>query len=219
MQSIQEDYNTQRELLKISEYGRSIQDYIQHIKTFESKEERTRWVEALVNIMAMLNPEIKKQSNYQEVLWGHVYQISDFSLDIDSPYPLPTEEEVQRKPAAIGYPDTVIRFRFYGRNLQNMIEKVTEIEDENLKEDLVNLIASYMYNSCKIWNDENLSNEVLAEHLSTLSRGKLRIAGTDLVVSADASKNVHKRNNNFNRNSNFRKNKKNNNRGKNYRRY
>ena len=123
MQSIQEDYNTQRELLKISEYGRSIQDYIKHIKTIEGKEDRTRWVEALVNVMATLNPEIKKQSNYQEVLWGHVYQISDFNLDIDSPYPLPTEEDVQRKPSTIGYPDTVIRFRFYGRNLQNMIEK------------------------------------------------------------------------------------------------
>jgi hypothetical protein len=219
MLSLQDDYNSQRSPLNIAEYGRTVQEYVAHIKTLPTKEERTKWVYQLVNIMATLNPNMKLQSDYQAVLWGHIYQISNYTLDIDSPYPLPTEDIKTEKPAKILYNDTGIRFRFYGRNLQNMIDKVTEIEDENLRQDLVNLIASFMFNSCKIWNDENLTNEVIAEHLSILSKGKLRLSGDEITVTADASSqftpkknfsNSSNNRNNFNRKNNknnFSKNK------------
>lgn len=220
MLSLQNDYNSQRSPLNISEYGRIVQEYVAHIQTLPTKEERTKWVFQLVNIMATLNPNMKLQSDYQAVLWGHIYQISGYSLDIDAPYPLPTEDVKTEKPAKIHYNDTGIRFRFYGRNLQNMIDKVTEIEDENLRQDLVNLIASFMFNSCKIWNDENLTNEVIAEHLSILSKGKLRLSGDEITVTADASSqftlkknysNATNNHNNFNRKNNnknnFNKNK------------
>jgi hypothetical protein len=221
MTSIQEDYNTQRESLKISEYGRTIQEYVKHIQSIPDKSERTKWVYQLVNIMATLNPQVKLQSDYQAVLWGHIHQISDYSLDIDSPYELPTADKKAEKPNVISYPDTGIRFRFYGRNLQNMIEKATEIEDEDLRQDLVNLIASFMFNSCKIWNDENLTNEVIAEHLSILSKGKLKLSGDEITVSADASSQFIPKKNFNNRNNFNRKNNKNNNFNKNkrHRRY
>ncbi len=222
MLSIQEDYNTQRPPLSIAEYGRTVQEYVAHIQSLPTKEERTKWVTQLVNIMATLNPQIKLQSDYQAVLWGHIYQISGYTLDIDSPFPLPTEEKKTEKPDRILYSDTGIRFRFYGRNLQNMIDKVTEIEDENLRQDLVNLIASFMFNSCKIWNDENLTNEVIAEHLSILSKGKLKLSGDEITVTADASSHFTPKKNfsNTNRNNFNRKNNKNNfNKNKRHRRF
>jgi hypothetical protein len=175
--------------------------------------------------MAILNPEIKLQANYQEILWGHIHQISDFTLDVDSPYPLPQKEDKNKKPELIPYNTSTIRFRFYGRNLQNMIEKATEMEDGELKQELVNLIASFMYNSCKLWNNENLSNEVIAEHLNTLSKGKLALAGSEITVTADASAFTPRRNNNQQNKNNFRKNNSNkknfsiNNRNKNKRRF
>ena len=189
MNTLQEDYNTQREPLNISEYGRIIQDYVTHIQTLPSKDERTRWVSSLVEVMTTLNPNLKQQTDYEKVLWGYVHQISGFSLDVDAPFPLPTEEEKTEKPGQIGYFDSVIRFRFYGRNLQNMIEEAASIEDEELRQDLVDLIASFMYNSCKIWNNENLSNEVIAEHMKILSKGKLSPSAEELTVAANASKN------------------------------
>jgi hypothetical protein len=220
MTRIQEDYNTQREPLIIAEYGRTIQEYVQHIQSLTDKSERTKWVYQLVNIMATLNPQVKLQSDYQAVLWGHIYQISGYSLDVDAPFELPTEDKKAAKPAQISYPDTGIRFRFYGRNLQNMIDKATEIEDETLRQDLVNLIASFMFNSCKIWNDENLSNEVIAEHLSILSKGKLKLSGEEITVSADASSQFVPKKNFNNRNNFNRKNNKNNfNKNKKHRRY
>lgn len=214
MNSLQEDYNTQREPLNIAEYGRVIQDYVTHIQSMPDKDERTKWVAGLVEVMATLNPSLKQQTDYEKVLWGYVHQISGFQLDVNAPYPLPTEEEKGEKPGQIGYFDSVIRFRFYGRNLQNMIEEAANIQDEELRQDLVDLIASFMYNSCKIWNDENLSNEVIAEHMKTLSKGKLSPSAEELTVSADASNNFtpKPKNRNFSR-------KNNKNRGRRNRRY
>jgi hypothetical protein len=161
--------------------------------------------------MATLNPEVKQQNNYREMLWGHLFQIADYQLDVDSPYPAPAPEERLQKPQSIGYNDSVIKFRFYGRNLQNMVDKAAAMEDPELRQNLVNLIASFMYNSCKSWNNENLSNETIAEHLRTLSKGKLNLAGEELVVSADTS--IQKKF--FNRNPGAGSNNKNNNRNKN----
>lgn len=219
MQTLQEDYNTQRPEMAIAEYGRHIQDYVDHIKAQPDKAKRTELAHAVITMMATLNPEVKQQANFKEKLWGHLYHIADFQLDVDCPYEIPTREDLMQKPKAIGYPDSVIKFRFYGRNLQNMVDQAAEMEDPELRQNLVNLIASFMYNSCKSWNNENLSNETIAEHLKTLSKGKLNIAGEELVVSQDNSpqKKFFKKTNNNNRNNNN-KNKFNRNKGG-YRRF
>lgn len=216
MDALQVDYNTQRSPLSIAEYGRHVQEYIEHIKTLPDKEKRTSWVSNLVQIMTSLNPEIKLQANYKEILWGHIFHIANYELDVDCPYEIIQIKKEITVPKHLGYNSNGIRFRFYGRNLQMMIDKAAEMPNSELKQDLVNMIASFMYNSCKAWNNENLSNEVIAEHLNTLSKGQLKIAGDELVVSADTNiplpKPVQK--NNFGR-----KNNKNQNRGKNFRRY
>lgn len=220
MTTLQDDYNTQRATLNISEYGRHVQEYIDHIKTIASKEERTSWVHNLVGIMATLNPDIKLQANYKEILWGHIYHIANYDLDLDCPYEIVKNQKNTTKPEHLGYNDSGIRFRFYGRNLQMMIDKAAEMEDGELKQDLVNMIASFMYNSCKAWNNENLSNEVISEHLKTLSKGQLNIDGSELVVSADTTISVRRpiqKTNNFGKPNN--KNNKNKNRGKNFRRF
>lgn len=222
MTILQEDYNTQRPILGISEYGRHVQEYIEHIKSLPSKEERTSWVHNLAGIMATLNPDIKLQVNYKEILWGHIFQMANYELDVDCPYEIVQVKQEFKRPEHLGYNVSGIRFRFYGRNLQMMIDKAAEMEDGELKQDLVNMIASFMYNSCKAWNNENLSNEVIAEHLTTLSKGQLKIDGSELVVSADTTVNVRRpmpqKTNNFGRNNNN-KNKNNKNRGKNFRRF
>ena len=225
MTTLQDDYNTQRTHLGISEYGRHVQEYIEHIKTIASKEERTSWVHNLAGIMATLNPDIKLQVNYKEILWGHIFQMADYELDVDCPYEIVQDKKEFKRPEHLGYNVSGIRFRFYGRNLQMMIDRAAEMEDGELKQDVVNMIASFMYNSCKAWNNENLSNEVIAEHLKTLSKGQLNIDGSELVVSADTTVSVRRpmqKTNNFGRNNNNNsKNKNNNNknRGKNYRRF
>ena len=213
MKNIFENYNTQRDELVISEYGRSIQEYVKHLTTIADKEKRTSVAYAIVEMMGTVNPEIKKQQNYKEVLWGHLHQISNFTLDVESPYELPTQVEVQKKPEHIGYPTTGIKFRFYGRNLQNMVDSLIEVEDKNVRQELLNMVASFMFNSSRAWNDEQLSNEAIAEHISRLSQGKLSIAADDFEVTPDnyVPKKNHGKKHSKNKNRNKRK--------SNYRRY
>lgn len=184
---LQNDYNTQRSFLKNSEYGRSVQDYVRYIMEQPEKEKRTSLCHSLVQIMLTLNPSMREQADARQKLWDHLFMLSDFRLDVDSPFPVPQPESLNRKPQQIPYNDNMIRFRFYGRNLQLMVQRASEMEDGELKQDLVNLIASFMYNSCKSWNNENLSNAVIADHLRTLSKGKLELNPELLEVFQDQS--------------------------------
>ncbi len=197
MKSIFENYNTQRDKLAISEYGRSVQNYVEYMQSRPDKAERTKLAYAIIEIMTKLNSDIKKQQNYQEVLWGHLQHIADFNLDVDSPFPLPTKAEAFKKPEHIGYPRTGIKFRFYGRNLQNMTESIATIADEGAKQELLNSLASFMFNSSRAWNDEQLSNAAIAEHIQTLSSGKLKLDADDFEVTEDpnAVPNIYNRKN------------------------
>lgn len=223
MSILQDDYNTQRFPLVLAEYGRHLHEYVNHLKQLETKEKRTEWANSLIHIMATLTPEVKLQTNYKEKLWDYLFQLADYDLDVDSPYPAPSPAEKLKKPNTIGYPNLEIKFRFYGRNLQNMVDQAAEMEDLELRQNLVNLIASFMYNSCKSWNNENLSNATIAEHLKILSKGKLNIGGDEIVVSQDTTpqRRFFKKTNNNNNNNNNRGGKNNKfNRGKGgYRRF
>ena len=112
MITLQDDYNTQRTALGIAEYGRHVQEYIDHIKSLPSKEERTSWTHNLAQIMATLNPDIKVQANYKEILWGHIFQIADYDLDVDCPYEIVQDKKEFVRPDHLGYNSSGIRFRF-----------------------------------------------------------------------------------------------------------
>ncbi len=177
-----EFYNTQREKLRISEYGRNIQDMVNYIKTVDDKTNRNLLAAGVVNIMATLNPQLKEMSDYKQKLWDHLFAIADYDLDVDSPYPVPEKGFMQRKPQRIGYQDNLIRFRFYGRNVQNMVLSACEMEEGETRTAFINLIASFMRNSCKNWNNEDLSEEAISEHMRILSGGKLDLSGSDITI-------------------------------------
>ncbi len=164
---------------------------------------------------------MKDQIDGKQKLWDHLHIISNFSLDVDSPFPMPSPESIHAKPEKILYNDTMIRFRFYGRNMQLMAIRAAEMEDGDLKNDFINMIASFMFNSCRNWNNENLTKEALAEHLNILSKGKLVINPEDLAITQDQLQ-PRKQGNPQQQQQNFRKNNKRNkfNRNKNnFRKY
>lgn len=221
-------YNTQRENLNISEYGRNVQEMVNHIKTIDDKTKRNLLAAGVVNVMANLNPSIKEMDNYKQKLWDHLFAIADFDLDVDSPYPIPERGEMFSKPNRIPYQSNMIRFRFYGRNVQNMILAAAEMEEGETRTAFINLIASFMRNSCKSWNNEDLTEEAITEHMRQLSGGKLNLSGDEITIlfhTRDFPRNpgFQSKNNNNNRNkgrnNNFRnKNNNNNNNGRNRRR-
>jgi len=167
------EYNTQREKMKISEYGRNVQKMIDNAVTIEDREKRTRTAYAIVSIMSHLNPAVKDSSDYQRTLWDHMHIISDFRLDVDGPFPAPTEEELFKKPERIAYSDVNIKYRHYGKNIHAIIKKAIEYEDGPEKEALIHTIANHLKKSYLNWNRESVTDETIAAHLLEMSKGKL----------------------------------------------
>lgn len=216
-----EFYNTQREKLSISEYGRNVQDMVTYLKTIEDKTKRSLVAAGIVNVMANLNPQLKEMADYKQKLWDHLFAIADYDLDIDSPYPMPERESMMRKPDRIPYQDNMIRFRFYGRNVQNMVLAASEMEEGETRTAFINLIASFMLNSCRNWNNESLSEEAISEHMQILSGGKLDLSPSEITIlyhTKDSPRlsgndrgfrSNNQRNNRNNRNNNQRNNRNN----------
>jgi len=184
------EYNTLAEPLVFSEYGRAFQNMVFHVCKIEDKDKRLSMCETLIGIMEVLNPIAKNQLDYKQKFWDHIHIISNFQLNVESPYPIPEIEQIEQKPEPIPYPNQPIKFRFYGRNLQLMVNKAATIEDVELKGEFVNLLASFMTNSSKSWNNENLSNGQLAEHLGVLSGNKITVNPEQLEITIDNSPNL-----------------------------
>jgi hypothetical protein len=210
-ETIDVEYNTQREHLMISEYGRNIQKMVNFALAEPNRERRTVLANALISLMGSLNPQLRDVADYKHKLWDHLFIISDFKLDVDCPYPLPTRESVFRKPDLLNYPQSRIRFRFYGKNIVGMIEAATKLEEGPMKTTFINLIGSFMKNACKSWNAETLSDEEILAHLEMLSDGKIRVEDNENVEFRTANFGNNSNNNNNRNNRNFKNNRNNNN--------
>lgn len=169
------EYNTQREGLKIAEYGRNIQKMIDETVLIKDREVRTRTAYAIVSIMSQINPAVKDSTDYQRTLWDHMHIISGFKLDVDGPFPAPEREELFKKPDKIEYSDNDIRFRHYGKNIEKIIKKAIDYDEGEEKEMLIHTIANHLKKSYLNWNRESVADETIANHLLDLSSGKLKL--------------------------------------------
>jgi hypothetical protein len=169
------EYNTERNKLILSEYGRNIQKMVEVASNEQDPEKRVRIASELIQLMGQLNPHLRDIADYKHKLWDHLFIMSEFGLEVDSPYPKPTPETINTKPDQLDYPQHRIRFKFYGNNISNMIEKVAVLEDGPFKIAYINAIGSFMKMSSKLWNDEVLTDEEVLQHLNTLSGGRINI--------------------------------------------
>jgi hypothetical protein len=177
------EYNSQRPLLIIPEYGRHIQKLIDHCIALETKEERNTMAKAIVDVMGNLQPHLRDVPDFKHKLWDQLYIMSDFKLDADSPYPTPSREELQEKPEALAYPKYASKYRFYGNNIQTMIDTANSWEDSEMKEALIYTIANHMKKCFLNWNKDTVDDDVIFKHLYELSDGKIDIRNTDENLS------------------------------------
>jgi len=179
-------YNTQEELIKLTEYGRGVQEMVEHLKLEQDREKRNILAHTVFQVMLNLNPDIKGQKNYEQTVWDHMHEIAGFELDIDNDFPAPTPEDKNTKPEHLGYKGVLSKYRYYGRNLLDMIKGAGEMEDGEIKTMYINYIASFMVNSSKNWNDEELTPIQIVQHLADLSDGKLQVAPDSLDIHLEA---------------------------------
>jgi Mg-chelatase subunit ChlI len=167
------DYNTTRDKLITKEYGRNIQQLIRRAIEIEDKEKRSEFTKMIVAVMGTMNPGIRDSGDFRHKLWDHLHIMADFKLDVDSPYPMPSMESLNKKPDALQYKDSTIRYRMYGVNIVGMIEKAIEYEEGEEKDALTKTIANHMKKSYLAWNRDSVSDDLIAEQLKILSGGKL----------------------------------------------
>ena len=167
------DYNTTRKKLILAEYGRNVQNMVAFICTLETKEERNRHAQVVIDLMGFLNPHLRDVTDFKHKLWDHLHIISDFKIDVDCPYPIPSEEAMHARPAALGYPQKRIRYKHYGKTVEVMINKAKAIEDPQRRQLLVQSIASFMKVAYVTWNKDTVADETILNDLKELSNGEL----------------------------------------------
>lgn len=169
------DYNTAKGDIVIPEYGRNIQLLIEHSKTIEDRTERQAFVETVVDLMQRLHPQTRNVEDYVAKLWSHVFRIADYELDVDPPCEILSREEVYKRPEPLPYPTNDVKYRHYGRNVQEMVRKAAAMEDDEMQEEYVQVIGSYMKMAYKTWNRENVSDEMIRKNLVKISDGELEL--------------------------------------------
>lgn len=176
MRKMEIEYNTSRDELVMPEYGRHVQLMIQQAKTIPDLQRKQAFVEKIVDLMYIMNPQSRSVEDYRERLWKHVFRISGYDLDgvVPTHGPIPDPENDRKKPEPIAYPESEARFRHYGHYIQVLIQKAKEMEDGPVKEGLVASISSYMKLAYKTWNkDYYVSDDIIKGDLVALSDGRL----------------------------------------------
>lgn len=187
------EYNAERPHLIIPEYGRHIQKLIDHCVALESKEERNKMAVAIIDVMGNLQPHLRDVPDFKHKLWDQLYIMSDFKLDADSPYEKPSKEELQGKPEPLAYPKSANKYRFYGNNIQIMIDTALTWDEGEMKEALVYTIANHMKKCFLNWNKDTVEDAVIFDHLFELSDAKIDLRGSEETLSE--SKNLLRKRN------------------------
>ena len=176
------EYNSERVKLIIPEYGRHIQKMVDYAISRETKEERNKVANTIISVMGNMNPHLRDVPDFQHKLWDQLFIISDFKLDVDSPFPIPSREELTERPESLEYPQNFPKYRFYGNNIKRMIDVANSWEDSEKKEGLVMNIANHMKKCFLNWNKDTVDDDVIFNHLYELSDGKLNLKGSDEVL-------------------------------------
>ena len=208
------EYNTERNQLLMPEYGRHIQQLVEHCKSLATKEERNEMALAIVEFIGQRNPHLRDEENYKHKLWDHLYILANYELDVDAPYPFPTREELAQKPKKMEYPKLQGDYKFYGKSILQLIEKAIELEEGDEKEALIEVIANNMKKSYNVYNKEHVQDEVIFRHLKELSENRLDLTSIDsleksrIYHSNNKNKNLNQKNNPKKRFNNHNKNRK-----------
>ncbi len=169
------EYNSERTKLIIPEYGRHLQKMVEHAVEIEDDVERNRKAKAIISVMGNMNPHLRDVPDFQHKLWDQLFIISDFKLEVESPFPKPTPEMLAERPEMLEYPQNYPKYRFYGNNIKRMIDEAKQYEEGPFKEALVFTIANHMKKSYLNWNRDSVEDQVIFGHLFELSDGKINL--------------------------------------------
>lgn len=169
------DYNTEREILPMPEYGRSIQNMVDIAVALPTKKERQQCANSIIETMEIMFPQMRESADYKQKLWDHLAIMSRFQLDIDYPFEVTKEELLEKKPNQIKYPVNNIHQKQYGHLVDELFEILKTIPEGNKRDELIRLTANQMKRDLNTWNHVSMDNEKVAADLARFTDGKVQL--------------------------------------------
>ena len=203
------EYNASRTDIILKEYGRNVQKLANYLSTIEEREERTRYAYTLIELMRQLNPSVKENNETTQKLWDDLFIMTNFSLDVEAPYPPPEVDILTKKPDRVPYSTEPVRYRHYGKNLEKLIQQAGELEDPEEKRAATIYLGKLMKTFYGTWNREDIDDEIILRDMKKMSRGKLDISMEEVkgkgLFEVNQPKSRNNNNNNKGRRSNHRR--------------
>lgn len=179
------EYNTQRPYMILPEYGRNVQNMIEHAMTLTDRDERNRAARAIIEVMGQLNPHLRDVDDFKHKLWTHLFVMSNFELDVDSPYGYPNREILDEKPEIMEYPKGDIKYGHYGKYTEQILKETVDEADPGAKDYLVKTMANFMKKQFLAYNNDTVENNVIAQQLSEITEGKLTLEDPDSLMQTN----------------------------------
>lgn len=172
---MKKNYNFTRRKLYLPEYGRHIHEMIDSLSRIEDRRERNRQARAVIAVMGNLNPLLRDTADFTHKLWDHLFIMSDFQLDVDSPYPRPSRQELTITPRRMPYAQSQFKFKHYGKYVKRMIEGLASERDPRTVAQTIDNLARYMRTKSYEYNQEHPNNEVIVKDIKRMSGGTIQI--------------------------------------------
>ncbi len=203
------NYNTTQPPLIIPEYGRIVHKMIEYTIGIQNRDERNKAARAIIEVIGNLNPHLRSHQDFRHKLWDHLHIMSDFRLDVDSPYPVPTREQLSEPPKRLSYPQKSTRHRYYGSIIRQMIKKAVDLSDGEEKNQYIRLIANQMKKTYLQWNKDSVEDDVILNDIRELSNGALYLSDLTLTSSHALKKITGSNSQHSKKKNNYKKNQKN----------
>lgn len=172
---MRKNYNYKRRKLHMPEYGRHIHEMVDSLFEIEDRQERTRQAKAVIAVMGNLNPLLRDTADFKHKLWDHLFIMSDFKLDVDSPYQQPSRQELMVRPEKLQYPQSRIMFKHYGKYAQRFVRAIAAEQKSHRANDEMMNMARYMRAKSYEYNNEHPNNEAIIRDIRIMAGGNISI--------------------------------------------
>ena len=172
---MEKNYNYTRRQLYLPEYGRHIHEMVDQLLLIEDREERNAQARAVIAVMGNLNPLLRDTADFTHKLWDHLFIMSDFQLDVDSPYERPTREGLMMKPRRLEYSQERIAFKHYGKYVAHTLRALRDEQNQEALDVAIGSIARYMRSNSFEYNQEHPNNEIIIKDIKIMSEGGIKL--------------------------------------------
>ena len=189
------EYNSGRNKLVLKEYGRHVQKIVENCMKEKDPEKRNQFAKEIIELMGQLNPHLRNVEDFRHKLWDHLFIMSDYKLKVDSPYPIKEREEIEKKPEKLPYPQSRIRYKHYGKNVESLVDKAIKTEDPEKQAEFTQCIGNFMKMVYQNYSKDAVNDETIKSDLKLLSKGKLQLTDDqDINSLSRANKSKSNRN-------------------------